>query len=453
MQLEKTAIWAAARKIFNDIDKPVRFEYTAKIHTTAEDFDVMKVLKFDLIRDYVNSIGDVITIELNMPLGDYMKRLYPYRTNLELTLSKKQLGTIGEVFRANTGKDSERFKAIFLPKDNPQISGSDLEQMDATTLNLMDVVVVKLQLLNRSLEPLRILTTSGIYKNTTNENVIRSVLMSESNQVLVDGKKAIDGIDVIKADNTEQQRHVVIPQGTLVTSVPSFCQEKMNGVYSTGIGTYLQTFNGKRYWFVYPLYNTKRFKENVKKVIFYAVPSNRFPSSERSYRVAGDILYITITSTKSYKDHAETEFMNSGSGFRMADARAFLKKPVKMTEEGPVGVRNRLNFEVAVKDRLDNLNFAPRAAKRISSNPFAEYSEISAKTGGRMDLVWHHGNPSLLYPGMPCQYVYMENNILKKKEGVVLFCHATTVLQGTIATGRSHETTCQMTLFVEQADS
>ena len=453
MQLEKTPIWAAARKIFDETDKPVKFEFTAKIHTTDEDFDALKVLKFDIIKDYVNSIGDVMMMELIMPLGDYMKRFYPYRTNMELTLFKKQQDEIGGSFKLNAGTDSERFKVVFLPDENPQVSGSDLETMDRETLNHMDVVTIKIQLLNRAMEPLRILTTGGIFKNVKNEDVIRSVLMSESNQVTIDGQKAIDGIDMVKSDNEETQRHVIIPQGTAITSVPSFCQDKMNGVYSAGIGTYMQAYEGKRYWFVYPLYNPKRFKENRKKVIFYAIPSNRMPITERSYRVSGDILYVAITSTKSYKDHGETEYMNNGSGFRMADARAFLKKPIKMTVDGPVGIQERLNFAVAVKERLDNLNFAPLSSSKISSNPFSEYSKVSSRTGGRLDLVWHHANASLLYPGMPCQYVFMEDDVLRIKEGVVLFCHSATTLQGPIFSGRSHETTCQLTLFVEQADS
>lgn len=453
MHLEKTPIWAAVRKIFSETQKPVRFAYSAKIHTATEDFDVMKIITIDIVRDYVNKIGDVVMIEFVMPLGDYVKRFYPNRTNMELTIFRKQLEEIGEIFKKNTPKESERFKVVFLPNENPQIKGSDLEAYNQETLDHLDVVTVKLQLLNRSLEPLRIKTTGGNFTNKTNEEVIRGLLVGESLKVLVDGKPAVDGLDMIKADNQEVQRHTVIPQGTSITSIPSFCQEKMNGVYSTGIGTYLQSHQGKRYWFVYPLYNTKRFNENVKKAIFYVVPSNRFPGVERSYRESGDTVFITITTQKAYQDNAETEQMNQGSGFRMADARAFLKKPIAITEDGPTGVRNKLNFEVAFKQRADNLNFAPLAKRRISSNPFPEFSQIAQRNGGRVDMTWMNSNPSLIYPGMPCKYIYMEGNTMVQKEGVILFCHTVVQLQGQGILAKAHTTTSQLTLFVNQSNA
>lgn len=452
MHLEKTPIWAAVRKIFSETQKPVRFAYTAKIHTTTEDFDVMKIVSIDIIRDYVNNIGDVVMIEFLMPLGDYVKRFYPNRTNMELTIFRKQLEETGEVFKKNTSKEAERFKVVFLPNENPQVKGSDFETFDQETLDLMDVVHVKLQLLNRSLEPLRIKTTGSIFKNKTNEDVIRGLLMGESLNVLIDGKPAIDGIDMVKADNQEVQRHVIIPQNTLLTSVPSYCQEKMNGVYSTGIGTYLQSHQGKRYWFVYPLYNTQRFNENVKKAIFYVVSSKRFPGVERTYRESGDTVFITITSDKSYSDNAETDQMEQGSGFRMADARSFLRKPIAVAEEGPIGVRNKLNFEVAFKERADNLNFAPAAGKKISSNPFPEFSKISQRNGGRIDFTWNNSNPSLIYPGMPCKYIYMEGKTMVQKEGVILFCHTVVQLQGQGVLSNAHLTSSKLTLFVNQSN-
>lgn len=277
--------------------------------------------------------------------------------------------------------------------------------------------------------------------------------MGESLNVLIDGKPSVDGIDMVKADNQEIQRHIIIPQNTLLTSVPSFCQEKMNGVYSTGIGTYLQSHQGKRYWFVYPLYNTQRFNENVKKAIFYVVSSKRFPGVERTYRESGDTIFITITTDKSYSDNAETDQMNQGSGFRMADARAFLKKPIAVAEEGPIGVRNKLNFEVAFKQRADNLNFAPLTAKKISSNPFPEFSKISQRNGGRVDLTWNNSNPSMIYPGMPCKYIYMEGDKMVQKEGVILFCHTVVQLQGQGVLAKTHATASKLTLFVQQSNA
>ena len=129
MHLENTPIWAAVRKIFKEDQKPVRFAYTAKIHTVKEDFDVMKIVTVDIVRDYVNNIGDIVMIEFVMPMGEYVKRFFPYRTNMELTIFRKQLEEIGEVFKKNAKTEAERFKVVFLPTQNPNVKGSDFESL------------------------------------------------------------------------------------------------------------------------------------------------------------------------------------------------------------------------------------------------------------------------------------------------------------------------------------
>lgn len=453
MELEKTPIWADVKKVLNDGPKPIRYEYVAKLHTEVNDINLMKVVMVDIVRDFVNNIGDTIFIEVMIPLGDYVKDLYPYRTNLELTLIRKQLFEVGDIVPKDAVIEQERYKAVFLPGENVHPNASDYAQIDRQSLNLMDIRHVKFQLMNRSLEPIRIKTTGGIFKNSRNEDVIRSVIMNESNKILLDGKPCCDGIQMVPSDNQEVKRHVVIPQGTLIPGLPTFCHEKMNGVYTAGIGTYFQTYNQKRLWFVYPLFNTQRFNENVNKAVFFAVPTHRFTAIERTYRKQGTVVYILTTSTKVYKDHAETEYMDKGVGFRMTDARPMMKKPVKITTDGPVGMRGNLNNEVSIKSRVDDLNFAPVAETTISSNPFAQYSRILQRNGGRLDLVWENADIREIYPGMPCKYVFMVDNVLKEVKGVVLFCHGVAQMENKGVSDNVHRMHCQITLFVEQIDN
>ena len=116
--------------------------------------------------------------------------------------------------------------------------------------------------------------------------------------------------------------------------------------------------------------------------------------------------------------------MNEGSGYRMPDARAYMKKPVKITENGPQASRAELNHEVIIKERSDGLNYAPVAQGGPSSNPFIERSKILQRSMAQIDLVWENSDPMLIYPGMPCKYIYLSQGKAISLKGTILFVHS-----------------------------
>lgn len=450
---EQSAIWADVRRVIYDKSKPVKYELRAMVHTAKEDIPVYKILAYDDECDYVNRISSHIRIEFMMPYGDYVQRLYPQRDNLELTVKWiKQ----SETPNATDGKakiENERFKALFLPDNNPRVNASDTLRVDKESLNKMGLVTVTLELHNRSLEVLRIKRTRGIHHNSTQKEVMLSILAGESARVLVDGKPAIDGVDIVEPDNQTVKKHILIPDDTAITEIPSFLQHKMNGVYNTGIGNYFKTYRNKKLWFVYSLFDVKRFDEDVPKVIFYSVPKSRFPSLDRTYREEGDIVHVAITSDHNYQDAADQDYMNNGVGFRLTDGNAIMKKPVEMTKEGPKGRRTNLNIETISHERQDGLNYAPVAIRAISSNPYLDYSNVNARRVARSNLVWENSNPRLLYPGMPCMYCFLDGKKVIRLKGIILFHHSLTALQGSKVLDNTYRTQTALTIVVEPYSS
>lgn len=429
-ELQSSPIWLDVKQILGDGKKPVKFEYRGMIHTEKEDFAVMKIMALDTVRDYANNIGEHLQVKFKIPLGDYMTCLYPFRTNLEFSIKKITLQEQADKKEPETKITIERYKAIFLVDENPIPTGGALEQIDTESLNNMDIVDVKLQLLDRSLEPLRIKTVYGVFRDVSPEGLMRSLFGGESAKVLVDGKPSIDGVNIIEPDNKEKKDHIILPNGTSLKDLPTFLQERMGGVYSTGIGTFLQVYNEKRLWFIYPLFNTSRFSETKDdKLIIYAVPPDQFQGIDRTYMKDGAVLKILATSARKYQDSADIDFMNKGSGFRMADARSFMKKPVKMTEDGPKAVRTQLNHESVMEAREDGLNYAPTSRMGASNNPFAQYSRVAGMQLARVDVTWENSNPDLLYPGMPVKYIFLDNNKPVEINGTLVFSHTVTVLQ------------------------
>lgn len=449
-QIEKTSLWLDIRSVLSSGKKPIKFDYKGMLHTEKEDIAVLKLISIDTVRDYVNKISDHVHVEFQMPLGDYITRLYPYRNNLEFSIKKIELEEVSNAKQADVQRNVERYKAIFLFDQNPNIAASDLNMYDSESLNKLDIITVKLDLVNRSIEPLRIKTVSGVFRNVSQKQLIHNLLAGESNKVLVDGKPSTDGIDIVEPDNTKVNQHAIVKSGTHITAIPTYLQQHMGGVYNADIGTYLQTYNNKRLWFVYPLYKLNRFTSNVGKVIFYSLPRERFPGLDRTYSQEGSIIKILVTSERKYKDTADVDYMNHGSGFRMANANSFMKKPVELGPDGPVARRTNLNYEVAIEDRKDGLNYAPVTNNGISSNPFLEYSKVSARNAARIDLVWENSNQDLIYPNMPCKYVFLDKGKIVELSGVILFVHAYTALQGTGINNNVYRSLSQITIVTEK---
>lgn len=428
--IEQSVIWPDIKDIMYSGQKEVRYEYRGLLHTEKEDIPILKIVTIDVIRDYINKIGEEIHIDFMIGFGDYIYKLYPYRNNLELTIKKILLNDTG----GNVAKDStisvERYKAIFLVNENQVVNTSNLSHIDINTLNASDTVSIKLQLIDRALEVLRIKTTHGIYKNITQRQLMSSILISESNKITIDGKPSVPGLDLVDPDNEDVKNNIVIPNGTHVINLPAFLHSKMGGVYNAGIGTFIQTFNKTKSWFVYPLFNINRYNEDTDKVIFYSLPNKKYSNLERTYNKIGKVLSILTTSNHNYYDSADADYMNSGSGFRLTDARAFMKKPIEISENGPIGKRNNLNHEVITAERNDGLNYAPVSDRGISSNPFIDRSMLSMKNVARIDLEWENSNMSLIYPGMPCKFIFLSKNKLVELKGTIVFLHNFTNLVG-----------------------
>jgi len=448
--IESTALWKDIQDIITSNSNPVKFDYKAMLHTSREDIPIFKLISIDVIRDYYNNISDQINIELMMPMGDYMHRLYPNRNNLEMTIKKIQLKESDNTKEKNSNIRTDRFKVIFLPNDNKVYSSSELSSRDHDTLNAADVINVKLQLVNRSLEAIRIKTVQGIYRQVTQKQIIHSILVGESNKIIIDGKPSIDGIDIIEPDNKDIKKHIILPSGLRIVSMPTYLQEKMGGVYSTGIGTYLQKFNNKNIWYIYPLYNTSRFNDSLNKAIIYSLPQNRYNGLDRTYKSSNNTLKIVVTSENKYIDSADLDYMNRGSGYRLSDARSFMKKPIEISEDGPVGRRTNLNHEVVALDRDDNLNYAPISSNRISSNPFQEYSLISARQMARIDLIWENADIDLIYPGMPCKFIFLHKDLPVELNGIIAFAHSYTTVQGNTVTNNVYKNKCIIVIMVEK---
>lgn len=444
---ESSTVWLEVQRIIASSDGAKLFDYKGVLHTEKEDIGVWDLNPIITECDYLKNYGETKKIQFKIGLGDYIARLFPFRDNLEFTIKRTPMGDSGTQRKKNSTILVTRYKAIFNPKNNPSVGASDLQLQHLETLNISDMVEVQIELLERSLEPLRIKTTSGAYQNQTMEALLRSVIGHETQQVLVDGKPSIDALEIVPPDNGSVIPHVILADGTELMNLTTFLQKDI-GIYNRGIGTYYKKYNGKRTLFVYPTYDTSRANGNDVKAVFYAVPQEKLPQLDRSCMVDGNIVKIAVTAQRLYTDSAELAMMNKGNGFRMADAGAFMKKPVQYDDNGPKANRARVNNEMVIKNRKDGLDYAKVVNGGPSSNPYFQKSLIWENTLGQIDLVWENADEELIYPGMPCKYVYLSHGKAVTVNGTILFMHVLTSRIEKFNT-QAYRTSVRLSLAVE----
>jgi len=444
---DNSTLWIEVKKIIAASAGAALFNYKGILHTEKEDIGVWDINPITTERDYLTNFGDTKVIRFKIPLGDYVNRLYPFRDNLEFTLRRTPLGVSGQKKKQDSAIQVTRFKVIFNPRNNPPVGASDIQMHHVHDLNRTELVEVQVELLNRSLEPLRVKTVSDCFWDTDPSTLLSTLLTSSANKIQVNGKACIDAIDIADCDNAEKAPHIVIPAGTRIMNLPTFLQNEL-GLYNRGIGTFFQVYRGKRTIFVYPTFDTERFNGKEPRAAFYAVPQEKLPQMDRTYAVDGDILKIAVTAQRTYTDSAELGMMNGGAGFRMADARAFMKKPVEITKDGPRANRARLTHELVIKNRKDGLDYAPISQGGPSSNPYVLKSRVLQNYLGQLDLVWENADEDLIYPGMPCRYTYLSQGKAVSVNGTILFVHALTTRQGSMDS-QAYRTTARITIAVE----
>lgn len=445
--IESTPLWLDIQDTIASGPKQTKMDVRGEVHTTEDDFVVMKVLEIEEECDYLKQMGPVMFVTFHLGMGDYAFKLYPYRQNLEFSIKYIPLDERA-VEDYQDPPEAIRYKAIFDPRQNPQVTASQLAYQTYDSLNQASMVKIRLELQLRQWEPLRTKVFHDMTLiNVSPEKLVFNLLKGESDNVKVDGKNACDGIDFVPPDNTALIQNVQIPTGLKLGLLPSFIQDKVNGLYNAGVGTFFQRYDNKNLWFVYPTFNPSRFDSDVNRVVIYAVQSDRYTHVNRTYKKDGKILYIAATGQTSYMDGAHLNELNQGVGVRVADARAMMLKPVEITPDGPVANRARLNTEIAFRQRPDGNMYSQTFSS--SSNPFELYSELAERALARINIVWENSYPDLIYPGMPCKYVFMNQDEYTERKGIILGKYSTTQLDGAPATSSSYHTETTLSILIE----
>lgn len=444
MAIEMSALWREVKLVASDGIKPVAFRWEAVIHANGEDVKPYHVETVDLTRNYVKNHADVWIVRLNMAPGTYDKKVLPYKANLEITLRKIPITESGNSVDKENPVESLRFRAIPIDTSSKQMEGGNTAVSNSETADNIDVQVKAFQLIDPVIERLRMVSVGGIYRGAKPTDVIRSVLGYYSQRYSKDGDIGPLGVNVVDSGSDAARTHYIVPHATPLFNVPTFIHDECGGVYNGGIAFYYQN----RMWYVFPPYDVTQYQRSTKTLTVINIPPDRLPEPDRSYRVTPTQVIVLGTGDTMHVDTSDHKKLNEGNGVRFIDARNIMEGFLKVKGNKAVIDRTKNVNEFVMEKRETGLNMIRQSSARITDNYHREYSKLAFRNGAFVQIAWENSKDSLLYPGMPVKYLYIENNVPHEVYGVLVGADSFSSPQTPGPSPKKYITKTALTLFI-----
>lgn len=446
MALENTSLMKEVRAIMTEGPTPVHYYWQAEILANEKIVKPYRVLSIDIIRDYAGSYGDAVFVEMAIGAGTFAHLVQPFKDNLQITLTRVPIGEVSQDTDLTKDIESQIMRATLVSDFSPVIEGNTIYSQTKEMGDLVDIEFVKFQLVDLALEQIRMQTVGGVFRDTTAADVLRYLMTDVSKKIEVDDTHAIDGVDMYEESNTEKQKHIVINHGMRFTSVPGYLQEKCNGIYNAALGYYLQ----HKHWYVYPLFDLKRYEKSLKGLTLINVPKNRLVGIERTFRRTDNQVIALVTGTVRHDDDTESRQLNEGNGVRFTDARKIMEGFSETKENRTTVLRAKNNNEYLAVERKGKLNNVQNAPSKITSNNFAELSRMSRLSVAHAQCTWENSDPGAIYPGMPVKYLYTVKDEVIEIFGVVIGAHHYVGTQSPGMAAKRHITTSNLVLAISR---
>lgn len=450
MEFEQSALMFEVNQILNDGPKPVQNNLSAEIlvNTTGITVSPMKIMSVDLKRDFLDAYSDVLIVEMAISAGQYSKQIYPYKNNIDITLTYTPLNETGDATNTSIAPQSETYTATLIDTGSPVMEQNGFNAPTQYNLDLSNMIMAKFQLVNKALEQMRMIEVGQIFRGATVDDVIKTMLTQASQTTTVNGQRTVQGVTMVKSSNPTPREHIVIPHGVKLTDVPQYIQKYCGGVYAAGMGYYLQ---GNQ-WHVYPALDTTRFNTTQGTLTIINLPQNKFTNVERTYYQPGGNLVVMATGNVKFRDPSNQHQLNSGNGIRFSDASKFMDGFTTLGDNKALASRGATNNEFVGFQRPNGNNNVARSTNPITTNSLEEYSKLARAMGSVIQLEWQHSNPDLITPGLPTTILYLDEDQIQSITGVIVGAHHYTHLMGQGFSAMRYGTVTTLAVFIQPAD-
>lgn len=376
----------------------------------------MKLDLYNVDRDYEGGYADIRTLSFMMLLGTYTFDVLPYRNDIQVDVTYVPVGESGSGQRSDERALTRRFRGLLMDPSDAAMTTNVSNQGSRQQMDNQPPKQVEIQLVEECVYDLQMRSVGGKFRNMTPYEVLMTILTASTTYMDAKDEKRILGVNSVGTPNPEKRTQIPIPHGKKVGQVANILQNDEGGVFSAGLGCYLQD----QYWYVFPLYDTSHASKQKRSITIYCVPGDRFDGSERTYRTTDNRLIILASGDATSLTQTDGANVQAGNGLRFLDARKLLNGFA--TNNGNRMLIDKASnlFEFAAKKITEGVNNIQWSAKPISSNPFAHYSALARMNGQVQTVQWRHGDGELLAPGDLVDFYAIAEGKINKYKGVLL---------------------------------
>lgn len=449
MELRESPLWQEIQAIaFNGGGAPNPYAWKATIVAGGIEIDPFKVISVEIFRDFRKNFGDEIELEIMIPAGTFVYDVYPSRKDLMISLRREGRQIESDSPLLSPDIEAQQLRATLVDDYSAAVEGMRSSAHSRESLNLMEVMNVRFQLIDMALEHVRLHSVGGLFRDAVVGDVLKYILTTIANDIELDDTNKIKGVEMVDSPNTDKYKHIVIPSGTRLPDVPVLLQKKVGGLYPTGMGAYLY----RQYWYVFPLYDLTRFDKSLKTLTLINIPTNQMPGIERTYRTTANQIIALVTGDVKHLDRSEAVIQNEGNGVRYLDARRVVDGYADTSEgENKAKVmRADNNNEFMSESRENGLNNVRTSSSKITANKFDEMSKLAQRMGSEIQCMWENSAIGAIYPGMPVKFMYIKSDQIRELKGVVLGVQHYVQTHGVGVTETRHRTDSTLHLFVER---
>lgn len=417
MEINDNALFADIKELLGRTPRAITEQWDLYIHTPAgNEISPLSVDMVKIMGDHLKQMSDIWLVTCTFGIGTFTQYLYPYKGRLKGTL----VNTLGL-----SDVSSQTFNLVLVDTESEALMSGlpDLNNADAS--DNVKFKQVTFQLIDPEVEKLLTKEIRGSLRRVTPQSAIMTLMGDEvgvgsPNSPAISKEEwdsrtysGLVGIDMCPAHNTQTYNQIVIPKTVKLKSLPKFIQEQC-GIYSTGVGYYFQ----RGLWYIYPLYDTKRFDTVASTITVASVPPTAMPGTENTYSTSGKNVYVVSTGEVKHQDLSDSTQLTKGNGVRFTKATMLFDNP-GIVKGNKAKFTSELVTSEFVSESRGQVNNVQTNNAIATDNWCKAMSDIAMTKGSIVEFVWENSNYRLLYPGMPAKYMYAKNDVVQSLKGVL----------------------------------
>ncbi len=425
-------------------ERNVHLNVWCDIKANGVTYRPLKLLSISSAELYDENFAEVVMAELSIGLGTFNHDIFPYRDNIEMIVYKQPIKEVSDAEDPNLKIRSYKYRAVLVDESSAKLEASTNRASSKDAQDIGGIKTFTVQLLDPLIEQLRMKTAGGVLRKTNAGDALKLMLDKESKSLPLPTQELVKGVDIVTPYNAEMRDHMVINHGTRLTTLPNLFQDKMGGVYPTGIAHFIKD----RIWYIFPRYDVKRFKKTPNTLTVINIPQDKMPGIERTFKQTPKRLVVLATGEVRHFDPSENRQLNEGNGVRFTDARKVLGGMGSVENNRLTIKRSDSTSEFVSEQRKTGLNNVLPGKQRFTVNAYAEMTALASRGGSYITLLWENSDPSLLRPGMPARLLYEYNGNVEEVYGLLVRAESDTFTKVPGITSKRYTTNTAITLFI-----